>query len=308
MATTKLAIRALDEAARANPDWRWYVIADSAQHRALPVALAAGGGQVRCLLGAALDSPVARKAPHLVALPSPQDGGDAWSWISLNAAAKPCVTIVASAAGFDALFAQLAARTEVVLPDGDAMYFGYWDPAILGTLVGQADDATLHVPGPVLEPAQRAWFLAPVAAWWYWDRDGHFHQVAIAPMSSPSLAPTPQSPSPSLVPPPPTLTLDQPQVDALVEASVPDHVLYFLELNQPLLIEPIARADRYRVVARILVAARAHGLDAMQDLVNFACAALIYQDRFDADPVITALLADVKRGALTFNDALALMP
>lgn len=324
MAIANLAIRTLDDAAQAHPDWRWYAIADSAQDRSLPGALVGEGGQVRCLLGAAQDSPVAHKSPHLVALAAPAAGDLTWSWIGLNARAKPCVTVVASRLGFDALFTQLAARTEVVLPDGDAMFFGYWDPAILGTLVGQPDDATLHVPGPVLDPDQRAWFLAPVAAWWYWDRDGAFHEVtptsSPAPLLSPSPSLSPASPSaapaPSssltaplaFAPQPPTLTLDQSQVDALVEASVPDHVLYFLELNQPLLLEPIAPADRYRIVARAIANARAYGLDAMQDLVNFLCAALIYQDRFNVDPAITALLADVKRGTLRFADALAQMP
>lgn len=47
---------------------------------------------------------------------------------------------------------------------------------------------------------------------------------------------------------PTPLQLTQYQVDDLVEASVPDHVLYYVELNQPQLINDIAPANRYGLV------------------------------------------------------------
>ncbi|MEO7577789.1 MAG: DUF4123 domain-containing protein [Massilia sp.] len=293
MLTFRSDLAALEALALDHPQWNWYAIADSAQHRALPEALVREGAELRCLLGAAQGSPVARQAPHLVALGSPLDSSSAWKWIGLHAHAAPCVTLIASGASFDVLFAQLASCTEAVLPDGDAMFFGFWDPAILATLVGQADDATLHVRGPVLDAHQRAVLLAQKDGWWYWDREGHFHRLRMEAVDAAGEAP---------------LQLRQEQVDQLVEASVPDHVVYFLELNQPALIEQIPREARYRHVRDALADARAHGLSTMQDMVNFVCAALIYRERFDSDPAITALLADVRHGKLAFADALAQMP
>jgi hypothetical protein len=103
------------------------------------------------------------------------------------------------------------------LPDDYDMFFGFSDPAIFGTLVGQPDDATLYVKGTVLDKVQRrsCW-----AAWWYWDRDGQQHTVDVG-ATPPMRLPAP-------------LLLTQNQVDQLVEAGVSDHVLYFVDLTSPI--------------------------------------------------------------------------
>jgi hypothetical protein len=49
--------------------------------------------------------------------------------------------------------------------------------------------------------------------------------------------------------------LTQQQVDDLVEASVPDHVLYYLELNQAFLIGDVPSGQRYEMVLRALAKA-----------------------------------------------------
>ena len=100
----------------------------------------------------------------------------------------------------------------------------------------------------------------------------------------------------------------QPQVDNLVEASVPDHVLHYVELNQGHLLNDIQPKQRYEVVRENLVAAREIKLDAMSDLVNYVCAALIYKDQFQHDKLILDLLSQVKNGELQFANALDLMP
>jgi hypothetical protein len=153
-------IAVLAALAAQHPDWRWYAIADSAQDATLPGAIDGPGAAVRCLLGATQGSPLAAQSPHLVQLVPPGQGGVAWQWIARwlgrPAPLEPSLTIIASTLAFDALFAQLKQFTEIRLPDDYDMFFGFWDPAILGTLVGQPDDATLHVKGPVLDASQRA--------------------------------------------------------------------------------------------------------------------------------------------------------
>lgn len=279
--------------ARAHPEWRWYALADSAQNPALPGAL--GGAEVRCLLGATQDSPLAQKSPHLVAMPSPVQGGAGWEWIARMAPRQPSVTLLASQLTFEALFGQLRQWTEIRLPDDTGMFFAFWDPAILGTLVGQADDATLHVPGPVLDEAQRAMLYGGLHGWWYWDRGGAMHALAIGAQTPPQRLSQP-------------LQLSQQQVDQLVEASVPDHVLYFVDLNQPQLLSGIAPRERYGYVEGALRGARGIGLETMSDMVNYVCAALIYGVRWQQDLQIAELLARVRRGELRFSAALELMP
>jgi hypothetical protein len=195
---------------------------------------------------------------------------------------------------FDALFTQLAECAEVVLPDGDAMFLGFWDPAILGTLVGQAEDSTLHVKGPVLTSEQRPMLTRGLAAWWYWDRAGGLHSIAVDQVGNEWRTGP--------------IQLAQWQVDDLVEASVPDHVLYYLELNQPLLIADIPSTHRYDIVSHALRKARGIGLRTMGDLVNFVCVELIYKERTQEDGAILNILDQVQKGQLTFREALEQLP
>ena len=267
----------------------WYAIADSAQHKDLPAALLRNGRQVKCLLGAPQGSLVARHSPHLVHLDSPIETSAEWSWISLNATNFPCLSVIATHLSFDVLFQQLAACTEVVLPDDHAMLLAFWDPAILGTLLGQADDPTIHVQGPVLDSMQRSMLTSMLALWCYWDREGGVHLVDVA-----NVTDTPKIHE---------LSLAQDQVDDLVEASVPDHILSYIELNHSQIIEGIPANQRYRLVCTSLSQARAVGLKAMRDLLNYSCAALFYGTRMSDDPEILYILNKVKRGEISFFQA-----
>lgn len=277
----------------------WYAIADSAQHKALPGALVHTSRlRYRCLFDATQDSPIAAHSPHLVELPSPPANEDAsqgaWRWIERHASSAPCVSILASPLGFDDLYAHLQRWMEVLLPDGDDMFFAFWDPMILGTLVGQEDDATLHVSGPVLAEAQRMALTVGIRSWWYWDRYGEVHSLRIEsneaqPLTSP-------------------LQLTYAQMDMLVDASVPDHVLHYVELNQDHLLGDLDSRQRYAVVLEHLAQAKVLGLTGMSDMVNYVCAGLIYGPAILQDPQITDLLAQVRTHKLTLNQALEAMP
>ena len=288
-------IDALVKVASNHPQWNWYAIADSAQNSDLPGALTAAGGEVKCLLGATQGSPLAENSPHLVALPSPARGGGPWEWIARMGVRKPCVTVVASQLGFDTLFAQLKQFTEIRLPDDTEMFFAFWDPAILGTLIGQKDDSTLFVKGPVLDDEQRALLYGGVSGWWYWDRASAMHTVSIEV----------EMPTVRLSKP---LKLRQHQVDELVEASMPDHVLYYVDLNQPHLLRDIPPEARYGYVMRALSGAREIGLETMKDLVNYVSVSLIYGTRWNQDSVIAGVLARVKARQIRFSEAMELLP
>lgn len=276
------------------PQWKWYAIADSAQSRSLPGSLLEARGEARCLLGATQGTPLAAASPHLVPLPEPHAASRAWQWIARHARQTPCVSVIVTLKNFDEIFAHLEQFTEIVLPDGDTMFFAFWDPAILGTLIGQPDDETLQVRGPVLSAEQRSVLLEGVEGWWYWDREGERHGIDVRTEAS-ARAPLP-------------LQLSQAQVDDLVEASVPDHVLYYLDLNQPLLLAKIEPRKRYSFVKTAVQSARDIGLEGMQDLLNYVCAALIYQERLQQDEQIKSLLEAVKHGSLSFTAALNEMP
>jgi hypothetical protein len=287
-------IAVFETMARRDASLHWYAIADSAQHPSLPAALLKPAYQSRCLFGASPGSPVAEYAPHLVELGPPIENSSAWDWVSIHAKSKPCVSVIATQTVFDKLFRQLAGCTEVVLPGEDVMFFAFWDPAILGTLMGQSDDLTLHVKGPVLDPAQRFILTNGLAGWWYWDRTGGMHAITVEELDDEL--------------PVRSITLTQDQVDNLVEASVPHHVLYYLEFNHTLLIANLPLAQRYDFICKALLRARDVGLISMGDLVNFLCMELIYGENMYKNRTILDLLSMVKGGQLTFYAALEEFP
>jgi uncharacterized protein (DUF2345 family) len=277
-----------------DPSLNWYAIADSAQHKDLPNALLKNGAQARCLLGAPQDSPVARHAPHLVSLESPLEAGSVWSWIHLNVRKSPCLSIIASHMPFDIFFEKIASFTEVVMPDGDSMVFAFWDPAILGTLMGQPDDLTLHVRGPVLNFEQQSAFVRGVSGWWYWDRGGDLHGIAATSLQEENV----------LLP----IVINQCQVDELIEASVPDHVIYYLRQNQTEIMADVPTTKLYGVVSQSLKRARYFGLQGMRDLVDFVCVELVYKEQMKNNPAIVNLLEQVRLGNLDFQAAIHEMP
>ena len=283
----------------------WYAIADAAQNQALPKVLTTSTGMShRCLFNTPEGNLVAALSPHLVALPVPSANAEhpAWKWIERNARKSPCVTVLASVLDFETLHAHLQHWIEVLLPDGEDMFFAFWDPAILAVLVGQDTDTTLNVPGPVFSAAQCSALLQGIQSWWYWDRDGGLQRVHGATQAARA---TPATTTKSIELP---LKLTQLQVDMLVEASVPDHVLSHLQENQPQLFQDLAHHKRYGYVQRMLTGAQKLGLSAMKDLVNFVSLGLIYRQRLGQDAQILQLLQQVQNQTLTLDEAMTLMP
>lgn len=278
-----------------------YAIIDHAQDAALQARFAKNGlsGQSRCLLPAAIDSEMADYAPHLVELSPLAADAEMWPEILQGGSRHPAsFTLLASRLSFDALWDNLSAFSDIVLPDDTDMIFAFWDPAVLGTLTGQKSDLTLHVPLPVLSERQRARLLHGISAWWYWDRDGNPQQIL--PRDSEEAA------AAHLVALP--LKLTQVQVDMLVEAGVPDQLLSMVLENQPQLLWEIPLAQHYRLMETHLLAARRLKLFGMRDILNYTCAALIYGDAIKTDPAIVGLLEQVKAGGMSLDAALETFP
>lgn len=208
------------------------------------------------------------------------------------------VTLLYSPLKLSELQAHLRKFAKVNLPGNFEMILAFWDPSILGTLLSQIDDETLHVKGPVLTESQLHAFLQPIPAWWYSDREGGSHLI-----SSSAETALPDSSDIS------ECTLNQTQEDALVEASVPDQVLYHLELNRPTLFdEKLPHAKRYRFIRAVLPSAHQLGLNGMRDMTNFVALCLIYRQRIETDPQILQLLDQVRKQEMTLDEALEYMP
>jgi len=284
-----------------NQNLTCYAIIDKAQDKTLLEKFEKGGIGMRgkCMLPAALDSEAEDYAPYLLELSPLAADSDIWPAILRVGAEHPAsFTLLASQFSFDTLWDHLAAFTEILLPDDTDMIFAFWDPAVLGTLTGQASDLTLHVPAPVLSERQRARLLQGISAWWYWDRDGNPQQILPRTNAEAAAAHLVSLP----------LKLTQVQVDMLVEAGVPDQLLSMVKENQPQLLLDIPSSSHYITIKKHLLEARKIKLFGMRDILNYTCAALIYRDALYIDASIVALLEQVKTGKISFDDAMEKFP
>ena len=274
---------------------KWFALVDPAQHKALPKALNQFGVS-RCLLSHDDNTAVAKVAPHLLQLSSIDT--PAVRWIAKHARMSPCATLIASELDFENLFDHLSQFLDVQFEDGELMFLAFWDPAILAVLIGQADDLSLHVAGPILKPAQAEALLAPISGWWYYDRDGHLHEIKAhqkpATLSG-DVAPLP-------------LQFDQAQTDLMVEASVPDHLLANLQVNAPSVLLEQPPEMHYGFTKQQLARARGYKLLGTGDLLNYVGLAFMWGGNFDEHAEIAPLLEQVKQQKMRFSDAMAVMP
>ena len=301
MNSIDFALNTLRQKLSSLDELKLYAIADAAQDKRLPLAIN-GGANNGCLFGHEVGGPVYAVSPHLVHIADTSASSAALKWIERNAAGKPSVTLLASNLPFDALLAHLYKHLDLRLDDGHEMFLAFWDPAILAALVGQQDDHTLYVHGPIFTPPQRASLLAPVAWWWCWDRDGAAH--VIEPLADVDIALDVAAEADSVLP----LRFNAAQIDLLVEASVPDHILAHLELNLPAALMKVPVEQRYAYAVAQLLKARTYGLLGCGDLTNYVGLGFMWREDFDRHPIIASLLADVKAKKITFDAAMQSMP
>ena len=294
MKERKMEFANLEYFAQQDAGLKWYAIADSAQNSELPNILLNPTCLVRCLFGKPQGSLVAQYSPHLVELDSPRHRNEAWSWISLNVRMTSCVSIIATKLSFDELFSRLTQCIDVSLPDEESMFLAIWDPAILGTLIGQEDDDTLYVKGPVLDQNQRMILMQGINRWVYWNRNGACHTIYGSNVFEEDIASR--------------IILNQGQVDALVEASVPDHILHYLSRNQSSLMDEIPFDRRYKFAVEALTRARDIGLKTMRDIINYVCAELFYKERMQKEESIIYLMSEVRNKNIAMDNAIRELP
>jgi hypothetical protein len=272
-----------------------YVLADPAQDKTLPSALLFESGSAVCLLDGGAD--VRTVAPYLIRIEQ-ANYVRAAEWLDRHASNVPCATLLISTTSLEMLAGHLSAFVDVVLPDRTVMALAFWDPSILAVLNGAKGDDTQHIRGPVLAAEQQQAFLAPILEWWYWDRTGILQSIG--------RAANPVSDTASLIQLP--LQLDQHQVDELVEATVPDSILYYIRLNMPGLLLRIPESERYTFIRTQILSARQYGIEGTGDLVNYCCIALAYGDSFNVRSEVAVLLERVKVKVLTFDDLMKNFP
>lgn len=283
------------KAVAASPNQNLFALIDIAQEPSLLQRIRDRDLPSACLYGYAPDSPIAKGTPRLVHIDPLHDETLLSRLIRLSSN-RPIATILAASCGLSTLLSHFQACMDVRLDGHDDMFLAIWDPAILGVLLGATADKTLHVEGPVLSPEQAKALVGPIHHWWYWDRKGNRHEIARKVTQTDVLA--------ADLP----LQLNSEQVEMLVEASVPDHLIYHLDTNLPELLEKLPIEKRYEFVCQQLKRARTYGLEGTGDLVNYVAIALAFGARFDEQDEVAVTLRQVKEKKLSFDQAIKSLP
>ena len=246
----------------------------------------------RNLLTEAAGDKAAEISPHLVQLG--HNHNIEWQYISKRMVGTPRLTLIISPLDFDSLYSHLRQFLNVQFESGLEMYLAFWDPAILGTLVGQISDQTLYVKQQVLSDQQKKVLLEPIHSWWYWDRKDKLHKI-IGGNGHESLKFYDwQNP----------FTFTPVQEDMMVEASFPDHLIYYLNLNNPFLVEDFKEWELYPYVVKKIALAREYGLEGTRDILNFICLTLIYKNTFEQDELLQSVLLKVQNKMITIDQAM----
>ncbi|NHB57551.1 DUF4123 domain-containing protein [Acinetobacter shaoyimingii] len=268
-----------------------YALADAAQDKRFLKALK--NARKKCLLKEASGEKAKEISPHLIQLPHEFDSRD-WAWIEKNIAGGSAMTIIITPLNFEFLYAHLRHFIEVEFDGGLEMILAFWDPLVLATLLGNPKDETLYVQGPVCNQAQFERLMSPIQSWWYWDRLGNIQAIFGLNERVDAL---PQIESP--------LHFDVEQEEMMVEATFPDHLIYYLKLNNGFLVDHIDDYTLYQFVVESIPEARAYLLSGTRDILNFICLKLIYKENFAIDTKLQAVLEKVKNKDMTMDQAMS---
>jgi hypothetical protein len=236
-------------------------------------------------------------APHLCWVPLPEEDPKMWNQLLVWLADHPLwYTIIASSVELEPLSRHLRAYMDAVLEGNMEILLAYWDPVVFGMLLGQQEDSSLYVKGPVLTPEQQAGLFRGIESWWYVGRTRDMYQHL-----PPTLVGGVQ---PATAP----LQLTQAQEDLIIEAGLPDEVLGNIKENLPNVLKGMEPPEQYIQVKQEVLAARELGLNNRQEIVLYVEIALQYQGRMKTNFRIGDLLAEVRTRNLTIQEAVSQFP
>lgn len=250
----------------------------------------------RNLLTEAAGEKAAQISPHLIQLNTEITSLE-WTHIQKRVLSTPKMTLIVSPLNFEEMYAHLRQFTTVRFDGGLEMFLAFWDPCILATLLGHQADKTLYMQEQVLDNEQKQILLSPIHTWSYWDRLGQLQQINGLNLSGFQRSFDSQNP----------LCFSVEQEEQMVEATFPDHLIYYLKLNNYFLVENFSAWDLYEYVISALKQARSFDLQGTRDILNFICLKLGYQERFEIDQQLQTALLQVKEKQITMDQAMEML-
>lgn len=288
----KLAAQ-LSNARIESADLRFYALVDSAQQTKYPQALFAAypGMPWQNLFAGNTEEAHLSVSPLLFDLnlesstfinPGYPQRTSFLSRLARDGFEHPLFTLIASPLGIDELAIHFARYTHTELNTGDKVVLRFYDPRILPRFI------------QVLDDKQLAHFIAPIAHWWFSDRDGELKDIA-----GPALLPMPQD-TPFM--------LTDAQENALAEVSLPERIINALRDEFETPFAQRSEYALYRDASMLVAAATKLGLSAWGDLRFFCTCGFATAVTFFEHPLVAkALLAMTKKEA-TLAEAIKSIP
>lgn len=97
------------------------------------------------------------------------------------------------------------------------------------------------------------------------------------------------------------------QEEMMVEATLPDNLIYYLKLNNSFLVDKMNDDTLYKLVIQSIPETRTYDLSGTRDILNFICLKLIYKDQFNQDTELKFQLNQLKVKELNMNEVMALV-
>jgi hypothetical protein len=273
-----------------DPNLNFYIIADAAQDSKFLKSFE--HLRQKCLITEAAGEKARAVSPHLLQMPKDFTAKE-WQWIQNNIVGTSVMTIIVSGLSFKLLFDHLRNFLEVRLEGGLDLFLAFWDPNILATLVGNKEDSSLYVQGPVFNKQQIQDLLIPIHSWWYWNKAQQLQKI-VGFNQYTEMLPTIQTP----------ILFTVEQEEQMIEATLPDNLTYYLKLNNGFLVDHFNDQTLYKMIVDSLPEAKKIGLSGTRDLVNFMCLKLAYKDKFDTDTQLQSILNDVEKTKISMDDAM----
>lgn len=246
-----------------------YAVVDSAQRPHFNERLAGFGARYCSLFDGQAESNLKDITPLLVEYAKDGTGSELSGEIERLGVARPAVSLVASHLPLQDLALHFRAFHLIKVPQKGRreMLLRWYDTRILPVWLD------------LLTTAQRKAFLAGIHQWQYFDRFGDLKEWVIPAMPGEKL--------PAL----PPLRLDQDQYARLLDASEPDVAIAQLRRIMPDEMRRVPFRDLFPFISMHLADSRAHGVQQLDDQVQYLLLALYTSGGFRNHPVVTARLA-----------------
>lgn len=248
---------------------RRYAVIDSAQRPHFNERLGRLGIRYCSLFDGQAESSLTDIAPLLVEYANDASGSELSGEIERLGVAKPAVSLLASPLSLQDLALHFRAFHLIKVPEkgGREMLLRWYDTRILPVWLD------------LLTTAQQKAFLAGIHQWQYFDRFGDLREWVFPTIPSEEL--------PSL----PPLRLDQDQYARFLDACEPDVAIAQLRRIIPDEMRRVPARNLFPFVSMHLEDSRAHGVQQLDDHVQYLLLALYTSGGFRGHPAVAARLA-----------------